>query len=200
MDDEVVVFTEKRVRALAGVTQNQLRYWARDLVRPAIDRQVGHRRGVRLYDFNGALMVMILAELKARGKSLQHLRQVAAHIERDGLRFSELRFATAGGRVHFQRPDGSWQDADRPQTIDAEVVPLDPLRARLRRSVQRRADSVGRTERRRGTLGSKNVVAGTRVPVATVERYLERGVGVDEVLEAFPTLKREDVEAVRASA
>ena len=60
--------------------------------------------------------------------------------------------------------------------------------------------AVGQTEKRRGAMGSKELVAGTRVPVATIRRYLDRGVDVAEVLEAFPVLEREDVEAVRASA
>lgn len=198
--DTVVAFTEAKVRALAGVSQRQLRYWARDLALPAIDRQITERRGVRLYDYNGVLTVMVLAELKKRGKSLQYLRQVASLIEKEGLRFPELRFATSGSRVHFQRPNGEWQDAERNQTINADVVPLSPLREKVERSMKRDPATVGRTEKRRGAMGSKELVAGTRVPVATVRRYLDRGIPVAEVLEAFPMLDREDVEAVRASA
>ena len=199
-DETLVVFTEAKVRALAGISQRQLRYWAQDLAVPVIERQVTARRGVRLYDFDGVLTVMILAELKHRGKSLQYLRQVAKLIEHERLQFSELRFATSGSRVHFQRPTGEWQDAERLQTIDAEVVPLEPLRERVQRSMRRDPAAVGQTEKRRGAMGSKELVAGTRVPVATIRRYLDRGVDVAEVLEAFPVLEREDVEAVRASA
>lgn len=161
MADSLVVFTEARVRALAGVGYRQLRYWARDLVPPAVERQVGRRRGVRLYDLDGVLTVMILADLKRRGHSLQHLRQIAAHIGERGLHFSELRFATSGSRVHFQAPDGTWQDAERSQLIDPEVVPLSPLREQVNRARTRDPATVGRVERRRGALGSKPLVAGT---------------------------------------
>lgn len=198
--DNVVVFTEAKVRALAGISQRQLRYWARDLVVPKIDRQITEHRGVRLYDYDGVLTIMVLAELKRRGKSLQYLRDVARLIADEGLRFPELRFATSGSRVHFQRPSGEWQDAERLQTIYADVVPLSPLRDKLDGSLKRESQAVGKTERRRGAMGSKELVAGTRVPVATVRRYLDRGIPVAEVLEAFPTLDREDVEALRASA
>lgn len=58
----------------------------------------------------------------------------------------------------------------------------------------------GRVERRRGAMGSKPVLAGTRVPVDTVRRYLEAGRTVDQVLESFPTLTAADVEAVRQGA
>jgi hypothetical protein len=84
--DNVVVFTEAKVRSLAGITQDQLRYWAEDLARPVIDRKVSTRHGVRLYDFDGVLTVLILAELKQkRGFSLQYLRQVVAYVAKEGL-------------------------------------------------------------------------------------------------------------------
>jgi uncharacterized protein (DUF433 family) len=143
---------------------------------------------------------MILAELKRRGKSLQYLRQVADVIRAEGLHFSELRFATSGSRVHFQRPDGEWQDAEQPQSIDAEVVPLQPLREKVQRSKNRDPAAVGMVEKRRGALGSKAVIAGTRVPVATIRRYLDRGTPTEEILEAFPALEPSDVEAARVSA
>jgi DNA-binding transcriptional MerR regulator len=198
--DNVVVFTEAKVRALAGISQRQLRYWARDLALPAIDRQVTARRGVRLYDFDGVLTVLILAKLKERGFSLQYLRQVVAYLQREQLRLTELTFAVSGSQLHFQRPDGQWQDAHSSQLVADVSLPLEPLRARIRKATERTPDTIGHLERRRGTKGSKELVAGTRVPVATVRRYLDRGVPTAEVLEAFPALAPEDVEAVRASA
>lgn len=201
MDSEnVIVFTEAKVRTLAGISQHQLRYWADDLARPVIDRKVTTRHGVRLYDFDGVLTVLILAELKRRGFSLQYLRQVVAYVSQEGLDFAQLRFAVVGSKLHFQRPDGQWQDAHSSQLVADVVLPLEPLRAKVRAATKRDPASVGRFEKRRGAMGSKELVAGTRVPVATVRRYLDRGVPVTEVLEAFPSLDRKDVEAVRASA
>jgi uncharacterized protein (DUF433 family)/DNA-binding transcriptional MerR regulator len=199
--DNVVVFTEAKVRSLAGITQDQLRYWAEDLARPVIDRKVSTRHGVRLYDFDGVLTVLILAELKQkRGFSLQYLRQVVAYVAKEGLDFAQLRFAVVGSKLHFQRPDGQWQDAHSSQLVADVVLPLEPLRAKVQAATKRDPASVGHFEKRRGAMGSKELLAGTRVPVATVRRYLDRGIPVSEVLEAFPSLDEEDVEAVRASA
>lgn len=41
--------------------------------------------------------------------------------------------------------------------------------------------------------GGEPIFRGTRVPVATLFSYLERGAGLDEILENFPTLERQDV-------
>ena len=39
------------------------------------------------------------------------------------------------------------------------------------------------------------VIAGTRIPVQTIMEFLGTGDSIDEVLEAYPSLKREDVYA-----
>lgn len=56
---------------------------------------------------------------------------------------------------------------------------------------------IGKIERRRGAMGNKPLLAGTRVPVGTVQRYLAAGRSIDDVLEAFPMLTVSDVEAVQ---
>jgi len=42
-------------------------------------------------------------------------------------------------------------------------------------------------------MGGTPVFAGTRVPVQTLIDYLEGGESIDEFLEGFPTVKREQV-------
>ena len=39
------------------------------------------------------------------------------------------------------------------------------------------------------------VIAGTRIPVQTIMEFLGAGDSIDEVLEAYPSLEREDVYA-----
>ena len=39
------------------------------------------------------------------------------------------------------------------------------------------------------------VIAGTRIPVQTIMEFLGSGDSIDEVLEAYPSLEREDVYA-----
>lgn len=39
------------------------------------------------------------------------------------------------------------------------------------------------------------IIAGTRIPVQTIMEFLGAGDSVDEVLEEYPSLKREDIYA-----
>ena len=47
-------------------------------------------------------------------------------------------------------------------------------------------------------LGGIPVFAGTRVPVQTLLDYLEGGHALDEFLDHFPTVKREEAQQVLA--
>jgi len=42
-------------------------------------------------------------------------------------------------------------------------------------------------------MGGTSVFAGTRVPVQTLIDYIEGGESIDDFLEGFPTVKREQV-------
>lgn len=42
-------------------------------------------------------------------------------------------------------------------------------------------------------MGGTPVFAGTRVPVQTLLDYLENGESIDDFLEGFPTVRREQV-------
>lgn len=198
MDESLVVFPRERVLSLARITPRQLDYWAATgLIAPTIARRVTPHRTVRLYDYGDLMSILIIVELHSRGKSVQYIRQIVQHAQSLGFQIPELVFAVEGSRVHFQTPDGVWQDADRPQTISTEALKLAPLRARIKESIKREPGQVGEVERRRGALGMKPVIAGTRIPVDAVRRFLERGTPVAEILEAYPSLQAEDVEAVQ---
>lgn len=51
-----------------------------------------------------------------------------------------------------------------------------------------------------GILGGTPVFAGTRVPIESLFDHLEDGVSIDEFLEDFPTVKREQAIEVLAIA
>ena len=51
-----------------------------------------------------------------------------------------------------------------------------------------------------GVMGGKPCIKGTRLPVEHILRYLGAGDSIDEVLESYPFIVREDVLAALAFA
>lgn len=52
-----------------------------------------------------------------------------------------------------------------------------------------------RIDTRPDICNGRPVIAGTRIPVQTIMEFLGAGDSIDEVLEAYPALKREDIYA-----
>ena len=197
VDAQLVALPRDRAAKLAGITERQVDWWARTgVVVPAIDHRLTPHRAVRLYGFADLISLMVAADLRHRGVSLQAIRAIVNQLKARGFDrpLTELRFAVDGGEVLVQLDDGRWESAHWPgQFVADQVIELQPLVARVRTAASRDRESIGKIGRRRGMLGGKPVIAGTRVPVATVQRYLADGVGVAEILEAFPQLTRADV-------
>lgn len=201
MDERLLAVTRDTAAKIARLSLRQVDYWAKtDLVPASIDGALGARQHIRLYSYLDLLALSVAAELKRRGVSLQHIRQIVRHLKARGYDrpLTQLTYATIDNQLYFQREDGTWEGGLRPdQIVLHEVLNLRPLRDRITEAVQRDHTQLGRTERRRGTLGSKPVLAGTRIPVDTVRRYLLAGRSNADVLEAYPDLAEADIEAVR---
>jgi len=201
LDERLLAVTRETAAKIARLSQRQVDYWAKtDLVPASIDSAVSAHRRVRLYGFLDLLALSVAAELKRRGVSLQHIRQIVRHLKARGYDhpLTQLTYATIDNQVYFQRADGTWEGSLRPdQIVLPEVLNLRPIRDRITEAVHRDRTQAGQTERRRGTLGSKPVLAGTRIPVDAVRRYLLAGRSSADVLEAYPDLVEADIEAVR---
>ena len=200
-EEQLVMLTRSRVARLGNVSERRLDYWEKTgLLSSTVEKRLSGSRVIRLYGFTDAMTALVLAALRER-VSLQHVRQIIAHLRRIDFRVTEVRFAIAGNRVHFQLPDGTWGDAtDLGQIVLSEVLDLQPLRAAVLGAGERSDEQQGKIERRRGVHGSKPVVAGTRVPVKAVQAYLARGKSVAEIIEAYPALTPTDVDAIRGLA
>jgi DNA-binding transcriptional MerR regulator len=196
--EELLEFPDTRARQLAGVSMRRLRYWEETgLVVPSIRRRLSPKKAVRLYSFQDLLALLVVAELRTeRDMSLQHIRRVVEHLRSRGYEapLREVKFATLGGEIYFQHPDGTWEGDLRPdQRVLEKVLHLDPLRARIARAAERQADEAGQVVRKRGVHASAPVFAGTRIRVSTVQEYLRHGYDTDAILEAFPDLRAADV-------
>ena len=200
--EEVLAFPDTQARRLAGVSMRRLRYWEEvGLVVPSIKRRLSEHNTVRLYSYQDLLALLVVSALRTeRNMSLQKIRRVVTHLRSRGYQapLRELKFATVGREIYFQHPDGKWEGDLRPdQIVIFEVILLDPLRLRIDKAAARPAEEAGRVEKRRGVHASAPVFAGTRIRVATVQRYLQQGYETEAILEAFPDLSVADVKEAR---
>ncbi len=202
---DVLAVSDKRAAKLARITMRQLRYWEQiGLVVPSVRRQLSTRNIVRLYSFQDLLELLVAAELRHRpGISLQHIQRVVAHLrEREfAAPLRDLKFATRGSEIYFQYPDGSWSGDLRPdQLIYSQVLALDLVGARIDAVKERDPKTAGKVVRRRGVHGSQPIFAGTRIPVATVQRYLQAGYDTKAIIDEYPSLTSADIETARRYA
>jgi uncharacterized protein (DUF433 family) len=198
---DLLAMTRERAAKLTGLTLRQLDYWDdATLVGPSMDQRLTPHRRSRLYEYGDLMALLVVVELRDRRVSLQHIRAIVTRLRQRGFSepLTQLRYATHNSRVYVQFEDGTWESGDLPgQAIIYQAIDLEPLRARLRAAGERPTDTFGKISKRRGAMGSKPLIAGTRVPVETITRYLEHGASTAEVLTAYPILVAADVEAVR---
>ncbi len=111
----------------------------------------------------------------------------------------DLGWGVASGEIFVGDPDDGWIGDKRPtQNVLMETLDLDEIRSDARRAARERPrDLSGTVESRRGKLGSKDVFAGTRIPVSAVVEYLERGASKQRILDGFPDLRSEDIDYAR---
>lgn len=202
LTDERTALPDERAAEIAAISRQRLRYWEKtDLITPDVERVISPRNVVRLYSLPRVVELVVASELRRQGVSLQHIRRIIAHLREQGYEapLREVRFALSGDRVLFQHTDGSWEDSRQPfQGVMWQAIDLEEIRARIRSRLSRSSSDAGVIEKRRKVQASKPVFRGTRVPVEAVEGYLKAGRSIGEIMEAFPSLTEEDIEAARA--
>jgi uncharacterized protein (DUF433 family) len=215
--ENVLVFTRARAAELTGLSERQLDYWRKtELLEPSTSERLSAYRSVHLYDFADMLELATIAELHVHEVPTRRIRTIVYRMRAQGYDrpLTQIKYgvvdrpARKNGKARKRKllvvltfADGSTEGDDLPgQLVFGGTIDVQGIRARLARSTQREEDEIGRVEKRRGAMGSKELFAGTRIPVAAVHRYLADGASIAEILEAFPALRTEDVEAVRQAS
>lgn len=191
-------FTSAKTSALTGLSKRQLQYWdEQGFISPSLRRREGRGRR-RLYDFRDLVSLRAAADLRENGISLQLIRKVVDHLR--GLDYehplAELRFWVDEGRLYFSEA-GTVREGRRPaQTVVEFFIPVAEIVEKLEAGIaELETRKVGTVERRRGVLGSKPVIAGTRIPIASIRRLHADGANEAEIIELYPDLTPADVHA-----
>ncbi|WP_185020713.1 DUF433 domain-containing protein [Histidinibacterium lentulum] len=203
-ETEVIgAFSEEDATRLTGVSIFQLRDWDRSgFLRPSYASEDRRQAYSRVYSFRDIVSLRVLNALRNdAGIPMQHLRKVAAELAHLGeKKWTATTLFVLGKRVVFDDP----RDSKRREVVSGQRVLDIPLRVAIsdtKRAIEelnhRSHGECGQVLSGRFVQNNQPVFEGTRIPVASVKRYLERGYGTDQILEEFPDLTAEDVDAAR---
>lgn len=196
----IAAFTEEQAQRLSGVSLRQMRYWAAEgfFVPSIVLGQEDGEPSVRLYSFRDLVSLKVLSALRNETRvPLSHLKQVKERLSHLGDdMWAKTTLYVLGKEVVFNDPTtGERQNVNGQRVLE---IPLKVVTGDLKRAVEdmRKRDSatLGQIDVKRG--GAKNpMVAGTRIPVRTIQEFAEAGYTAAQILKQFPSLTESDVAA-----
>jgi len=196
-------FNAEQVRELTGLDPRRLWSWdRRHFVSPSHSVRAGRPRR-RLYDFRDLVSLRVAADLVAKGVRLPEIRKAVAHLRELDYKkpLAQLTFWEFEGRLYFSESETVRAGRRPEQVLAGFMVPVPEIVTRLKeriRDLDKRP--VGEIERRRGALGGKPVIKGTRIPIASIRRLAEDGLTDAEIRDTYPDLEIADVQAALAES
>lgn len=196
----VMAFTAEQAARLTGISPGQLVAWdAEGFFAPSLgapQRGVAH---ARIYTFRDLAALRVINALRNNHRcSMAHLRDVKRKLTELGEReWLSTTLYVLNKRVIFDNPTtGTREEIVSGQGV--VPIPLASVTGDLRRDVrllqQRDGADIGKIERRRGIAGSRPVIAGTRIPIEALQSLRNAGRSIEDILDDYPSLARQDVE------
>lgn len=196
----VAAFSEDQASSLTRLSITRLRYWARTgFFAPSYVDDTSGPYG-KFYSFKDVVALRTLEMLRVRnGVPLQHLRKVAEKLEhlKDGL-WTKTKLRVCNRKVVFDEPEtGRPREVVSGQFLEEYqlVAIIQETGNEIDQLKVRASDEVGKVVALPGVQRGAAVVAGTRIPVASIQRLHEDGYSVAEILREYPRLQKSDVAA-----
>lgn len=197
-------FSEADASRLSGLTIGQLRRWDRlGFLKPSFAEEDRRLPYSRIYSFRDIVSLRVLGKLRNVHKvPMQHLKKVSRELAAFGDRkWTATTLYVLGKRVVFTDPRTNL----RTEVVGGQRVLDIPLRVVIE-DTRRAIDSLnhrsnletGKIVHGKFTLQNEPVFEGTRIPVATVKRYLDAGYSSKAILSEYPGLTLADIEAARS--
>lgn len=202
----IAAFSEEQASRLSGLSVGQLRGWARSgFYAPAIKHEGLDGERLLAYSFKDLVALRVLHVLRNQhGVSLPHLRQVSerlADMDQQADRWTKTKLWVVNRRVVWQAPG---EEKSQEVVSQQYLVPLEIQRIvsetenDVKALLDRRDESsIGQIAKKRNVMANAAVVAGTRIPVATIKRYFEAGYSAEEIAAEYPQLDMRDIVAAR---
>ena len=206
MGPETVIsaFSEDQVERLTGLTKRQLGHWDRtEFFKPSFAAENRRAPLSRVYSFMDVVALRVLSVLRHQfGVSLQHLRQVSERLSHlDSERWTKTTLYVLNHKVLFSNPE-TGQPREIVSGQYALGIALEAVISRTRQDVaemyRRRDEQIGAIARNRRVAHNAPVIAGTRISTAAIKRFRDAGYTTAQIIEEYPDLTEQDVEAALA--
>lgn len=206
-DSIVGAFSEEQVSRLTGLSRAQLRRWNNSgFIRPEYSVDDSPRKPFsRIYSFKDLLKLRVLNQLRnvyrVSMPELRAVEKVLAHMGDE--KWASQKLWVHNRRIVFEEPESSKKREVASKQFVAEIA-LEIVTSDARRDIlrlnRRDGDRVGKIEKRRQVHSSEPVFSGTRIPVSAVLGFLDAGYSDQRILDEFPDLEADDLQAARAHA
>ncbi len=197
----IAALSEEHISKVTGLSYSQLRRWdKRGFFSPAHAYENRSSAFSRIYSFEDAVGLRTIATLRSAPYriSVKRLENLAEKMESDGIaNWAEAKIWVVKGEPCYWRPNFS--EVVGSETGQLSMLPvievIEEVKSRVDEIKVRSSNSYGKVERHRHIARNAWVVSGTRIPTATIRRYNEAGFTTSQILEEYPTLRHEDIEA-----
>jgi DNA-binding transcriptional MerR regulator len=197
-------FTTETVSRLTNLSIRQLHYWDRiGFFSPAFADPNTRRPHSRVYSFQDVVGLRMIAKLREAGVSLQELKKVRALFSPGQKNeWSDRTFYTVGRRVFFTHEDAIVAARPLGQGVEPGILKMGPVVADVRAAIRqlhvRPKVQIGQVAQDRSIMRGAPVVAGTRIPTATIAWFVRNGYSTSQIMLEFPRLTEKDIEAAIA--
>ena len=195
----IAAFTQEQASRLTGVSQRQLKLWdANGFFAPSL--KLDETGLASLYSFRDLLCLKVINAIRNDAKipfsELRNTKQRLAHLGDD--LWARTTLYILGKRVVFEDP----ATGDRQEASSGQCVLQIPLRVvtgtmedAVRAMRQRRSGVIGTIDRKRNVAQNQPVIAGTRIPVRSIQAFARAGYSVPEINQQYPGITERDIEA-----
>jgi uncharacterized protein (DUF433 family) len=203
-DLSLTAFTADLAAKITGLSVSQLHRWDRTgFFQPSLGDPDRRRPCGKIYSLRDVIALRAIAKVRAAGVPFSEIAKLRDELAPAANGEYRIRFFHIVGKHMFVSSSEALAVAKSrglpgvSATIDIDAV-IAEVEEGVRRLSERTPDQIGQITSNRWIMSGVPIIAGTRIPTATISWFHDNGYTLAEILENFPRLTAIDVDAAVA--